>query len=140
MAEAVFQQLVAEAGLSDRIAVDSAGTAGWHEGERADARTLAVLRARHIPYDGRSRPIRAADLAHFDYVVAMDGQNLADLRRLDQTGALEGKLFRLLDFAPRGTGQDVPDPYYDNRFEHVYQLVEAGCRGLLKAIRAAQGW
>lgn len=136
MAEAVFQQLVDEAGLADRIIVDSAGTASWHEGERADRRTLAVLRARGIPYDGRSRPVSLADLDRFAYLIAMDGQNLADLRRLDRTGALQGKLFRLLEFAPAGSPRDVPDPYYDNRFEYVYELVAAGCRGLLQAIRA----
>jgi hypothetical protein len=51
---------------------------------------------------------------------------VADLRRLDRTGALAGKLFRFLDFAPPGYPQDVPDPYYDGRFEYVYELVDRG--------------
>jgi protein-tyrosine phosphatase len=135
MAEAVFQNLVSEAGLAGQIEVDSAGMADWHSGEAADRRTLAVLRKHTIPYDGRSRQVRPADLQRFDYVIAMDSQNLADLRRLDRGGTLEEKLFRLLDFAPPGYPKDVPDPYYDERFEHVFDLVDAGSRGLLAHIR-----
>ena len=135
MAEAVFHNLVSEAGLAGQIEVDSAGMAGWHSGEAADRRTLAVLRQHDIPYAGRSRQVRPADLQRFDYVLAMDRENMADLRRLDRTGALEGKLFRFLDFAPDGYPQDVPDPYYDDRFEYVYELVDAAGRGLLAHVR-----
>jgi protein-tyrosine phosphatase len=135
MAEAVFHNLVSDAGLAGQIEVDSAGIADWHSGEWADHRTLAVLRKHAIPYDGRSRQVQPADLQHFDYVIAMDSQNMADLRRLDRGAALDGKLFRLLDFAPAGYPQDVPDPYYDGRFEYVYELVDAASRGLLDHIR-----
>ncbi|MBE2233417.1 MAG: low molecular weight phosphotyrosine protein phosphatase [Anaerolinea sp.] len=135
MAEAVFQNLVSEAGLAGQIEIDSAGTADWHSGERADRRTLAVLRQHAIPYDGRSRPVQPADLRRFDYLLAMDSQNAADLKRLAHSGALDGKLHRLLDFAPAGYPQDVPDPYYDGRFDYVYELVDAASRGLLAHIR-----
>ncbi|HSN74697.1 MAG TPA: low molecular weight protein-tyrosine-phosphatase [Anaerolineae bacterium] len=135
MAEAVFQNLVSEAGLAGQIEVDSAGMADWHSGEAADRRTLAVLRKHDIPYNGRSRQVQPADLQRFDYVLAMDRENLADLRRLDRNGALEGKLFRFLDFAPAGYPQDVPDPYYDGRFEYVYELVTVASRGLLAHVR-----
>ncbi len=134
MAEAVFQNLVSEAGLAGEIEVDSAGVADWHSGEMADRRALAVLRQHAIPYAGRSRQVLPEDLRGFDYVIAMDSQNVADLRRLDYRGALSGKLHRLLDFAPAGFPQDVPDPYYDDRFEYVYELVDAGSRGLLAHI------
>lgn len=139
MAEAVFRKVVDDAGLAEQIDVDSAGTADWHEGDPADPRTLAVLRQHGIDYDGRGRQVQPADLRRFDYVVAMDASNLADLRRLERSGALDGKLHRLLDFAPPGSPRDVPDPYYDGRFEHVYGLVDAGCRGLLEHIRTERG-
>ena len=135
MAEAVFQNLVSEAGLAGQIEVDSAGIADWHSGGPADHRTLAVLRQHAIPYSGRSRQVQPADLQRFDYVLAMDGENVADLRRLDRGAALDGKLFRLLDFAPAGYPQDVPDPYYDGRFEYVYELVTVASNGLLDHIR-----
>ena len=105
------------------------------KGQPAHRRTLAVLRQHAIPYDGRSRPVQPADLRRFDYLLAMDSQNAADLKRLDHSGALDGKLHRLLDFAPAGYPQDVPDPYYDGRFEYVYELVDAASRGLLAHIR-----
>lgn len=136
MAEAIFQDYVRNAGLADHIAVDSAGTADWHEGDPADPRTLAVLRQHGIDYRGRGRQVQPADLQRFDYIVAMDASNLADLRRLARGAALDGKLYRLLDFAPPGSPKDVPDPYYDGRFDYVYSLVAAGCRGLLEHIRA----
>ena len=139
MAEAVFRKVVDDAGLAGQIDVDSAGTADWHEGDPADPRTLAVLRQHGIDYDGRGRQVQPADLRRVDYVVAMDASNLADLRRLERSGALDGKLHRLLDFAPPGSPRDVPDPYYDGRFEHVYGLVDAGCRGLLEHIRTERG-
>lgn len=139
MAEAVFRKLVEEAGLADQIHVDSAGTAEWHVGEPADYRTLAILRQHGIQYDGVARRIQSADLRRFDYIIAMDGSNMADVTRLDRSGVLNGKLYRLMDFAPPGSPRDVPDPYYDGRFEYVYRLVEAGCRGLLEHIRSRHG-
>ncbi len=131
--------MIREAGLAGQIEVDSAGMADWHSGEAADRRTLAVLRRHDIPYDGRSRQVRPADLQRFDYVIAMDSQNMADLRRLGRNGALAGKLFKFLHFAPAGYPQDVPDPYYDGRFEYVFELVTAASHGLLAHIRQEHG-
>lgn len=139
MAEAVFRSYVDQAGLAGEIQVDSAGTADWNVGDPADSRTLAVLRKNAIPYDGRGRQVSAADLERFDYVIAMDSQNYADLRRLDRRGLLDGKLYRLMDFAPPGSPRDVPDPYYDGRFEYVYTLIHAGARGLLQHIGDKHG-
>jgi protein-tyrosine phosphatase len=135
MAEAVFADLVDQAGLAGEIEIDSAGTAGWHAGEPADRRTLAVLRRNGIPYAGRSRQIRATDLQQFDYVVAMDDENLTDLLFLDRDRALDGRLHKLMAFAPAGSPKDVPDPYYNGQFDLVYDLVQAGGRGLLEHIR-----
>ncbi|NGQ96636.1 low molecular weight phosphotyrosine protein phosphatase [Brevibacillus sp. SYP-B805] len=137
MAEAVFRHLVAEAGLSDQIAVDSAGLGGWHEGEAPHHGTQEVLRKRQIAYDTIvARQIRKEDFASFDYIVCMDEENLAGLRGRAPAGK---KLYRLLDFAPELPERNVEDPYYTGRFEHVYRLVEAGCRGLLKHLCAEHG-
>ncbi len=101
MAEAVFQQRVNEAGLADEFEIDSAGTGGWHVGDPAHRGTLAVLRRNGIPYNGRARQVQPADLQRYDYLIAMDAENVADLRRMDRGGALDGKLHQLLAFAPR---------------------------------------
>ncbi len=139
MAEGIFQHLVDQAGLSDQIEADSAGTGNWHVGERAHRGTLNVLRRHGIAYDGRARQVTLADLDQADYVVAMDTDNVYDLRYLDRRGRLDSKLHMLLDFAPPGSPPEVPDPFYEGNFEYVFNLVEAGCRGLLDHIRAERG-
>lgn len=135
MAEAVFAQLVQEAGLDKQIVVDSVGTGDWHIGEGAHRGTLAMLRQHHIPYNGQARQVTPNDLQKSDYVVAMDGGNVQDLEALDRDGVLNGKLFLLLDFAPQQEVRFVPDPYYAGNFDEVYRLVDMGCRGLLEHIR-----
>lgn len=136
MAEAVFQQQVKEAGLTRKIAVDSAGTGRWHVGEQAHRGTRDVLRRHGIPYQGRARQVMPSDLQQADYVIAMDSSNVNDLLAMDRQGVLDGKLYRLLDFAPPGSPRDVPDPYYEGNFDYVYELVESSSRKLLDHIRA----
>lgn len=135
MAEGVFQHLVDQAGLSAQIEVDSAGTGTWHVGERAHHGTRDVLRRHGIAYDSRARQVTRADLPEADYVVAMDSDNVHELQRLDRSGELDGKLHMLLEFLPPGSPREVPDPFYEGNFDYVYELVEAGCRGLLDHIR-----
>jgi protein-tyrosine phosphatase len=136
MAEAVFQNLVDEAGLSDEIEVDSAGTNAVNRGGPAHPGTREVLQRRGIVYEGHARQVSLADLDEADYVIAMDYENLNTLGHAVSRPELDGKLHLLLDFAPDLPTREVPDPIYDGRFDHVYDLVEAGCRGLLDYIRA----
>ena len=138
MAEAVFQKLVDDAGLGDRLSVDSAGTGAWHVGEPAHRGTREVLAAHGISYRGRSRQIVEEDLAADEtYIIAMDRSNVDRLyRRLGD----HPNVHRLLDFASAHTEEDVPDPYYSDNFEYVYELVDDGCRGLLAAIREKHGF
>ena len=135
MAEAVFQHLVDEAGLSSQIGVDSAGTGSWHVGEQAHRGTRHVLREKGIAYDGRARQVDWDDLEEETYVIAMDQSNVDQLyRRFGDHPRLQ----RLLDFATEHDEENVPDPYYSGNFSYVYELVEDGCRGLLAHIRAAE--
>jgi protein-tyrosine phosphatase len=136
MAEAVFERMVANAGLSDQISVDSAGTGSWHVGEAAHRGTREVLRQHGIDYRGRARQIATGDMDPRHYIVAMDQENLEDLRR--RFGD-HPRLYRLLDFAPDGGEHNVPDPYYTGNFGAVYGLVAAGCQGLLERIREEKG-
>ncbi|MBW7958821.1 MAG: low molecular weight phosphotyrosine protein phosphatase [Anaerolineae bacterium] len=136
MAEAVFQKMVDDAGLADKITVDSAGTSSYHTGDQAHPGTRRVLNHHGIPYNGRARQVKAQDIQGSDYLIAMDSENVAELRR--RFGELPS-LHRLLDFADETSVHDVPDPYYSDNFDYVYRLVEDGCRGLLKAIRINEG-
>ncbi len=158
-----MQQLVESHGLGDRIAVDSAGTASHHVGERADARAREAAARRGIALTSRARRFEARDFDHFDYVIAMDRENRSDLETLSsgadevaraalevpetvpaerrglQPHARRATIVLLRDFDPLSPRDaDVPDPYYggERGFEQVLDLCEAACRGLLDAIRA----
>ncbi|TVR24275.1 MAG: low molecular weight phosphotyrosine protein phosphatase [Anaerolineaceae bacterium] len=147
MADGLFAHMVKQAGLADKIRVDSAGTAGYHTGERAHRGTLNVLKKHDVDYDGRARQFRAADLQTFDYVLAMDNSNFANILRMADIQTERGRTHYTLDDGAQvamflhyaheaGTVREieVPDPYYDGRFDEVYDLVERGCRALLDEI------
>ena len=136
-AEGVFRKLVADAGLEHRIRVDSAGTHAYHVGEKPDRRAAAAAARRGFSLDGISaRRVMDADFASFDYIIAMDEDNLFNLEqaRPDDTHA---RLRLFLDFATSGGTREVPDPYYGGAagFERVLDLVEDASRGLLETIR-----
>jgi protein-tyrosine phosphatase len=134
MAEAVFRKMVEEAGLGEQIEIDSAGLGGWHAGERPHRGTLQILTQHGIAHEWmRSRQIERDDLKKFDYIVAMDEENIAGLRRL---GAEEGeRVFRLLELVEDRADKNVPDPWYTGDFEETYDLVTRGCTALLQKIR-----
>jgi len=143
-AEAVFRRRLAEAGLADQVEVDSAGLGDWHVGDAADRRSVAALRARgHPAWLHEAKQFRAADFAGRDLVVALDAGHERDLRRLARTAADRAKVRMLRSYDPAAAadpaGLDVPDPYYggERGFEHVLDLVEAACAGLLDEVRAA---
>jgi protein-tyrosine phosphatase len=133
MAEAVFLHLVRQAGLEDRIEVDSAGTGDWHIGQRPHHGTLEILTLNEIPEGSRARQIQRADLDGFDVVVVMDDSNLANVRLL---GTGSASVIRLLDLVPDAEVKEVPDPYFTGDFPGVYDLVRRGCEALLKKIRS----
>jgi protein-tyrosine phosphatase len=142
MAEGVFAHQVAQAGLSDQFEIDSAGTSDWHKGETAHVKTLAVLKTRSIPYDGRSRPLLVTDAARFDLIVAMDKENLRDIQHLfgNVDRKPEIRLF-LQDAYEAGTVPrlEVPDPYGTDLYHETYALVDEGSKALLARLRRDHG-
>ncbi len=135
MAEGVFQYMVDEAGLSDDILVDSAGTGSWHVGEQAHSGTRQVLRQNDIPYNGRSRKFTRQDFDNFDYILAMDRSNERDIRALLRGDETDAEIRLFMSFAPETGVEEVPDPYYKGRFDFVYELVSKASAGLLAHIR-----
>jgi protein-tyrosine phosphatase len=136
-AEGVFRHLVRQAGLQDRIHIDSAGTHGYHVGAPPDERSAhhASLRGYDLS-ELRARRVSAADFERFDLVLAMDWENLALLQE-DCPPAHQRKLRRLMEFAPEGFGDVVADPYYGGTqgFKTVLDHIEAACEGLLRHIQ-----
>lgn len=135
-AEGVFRHVVSEAGLSGRIRIESAGTHAYHAGEPADRRAQQAAKRRGFTMDGiRARRVRDEDFAVFDYILAMDRDNL-ELLRGQAEAEHHDKIRLFLEFAGRGEAE-VPDPYYGGAagFERVLDLVEDAARGLLETLR-----
>ena len=138
-AEGVFRRMVAEAGLDHAISVDSAGTHDYHVGEPPDPRSCAMARAKGYSIDDlRARKFSPRDFHQFDWLLAMDQGHHRFMARV-MPAARADRLHLFLDFAPELGIRDVPDPYYGGPegFAHVLELIEAGARGLLEAIRRA---
>ena len=136
-ADGIFQKLVSDAGLTKRIQVDSAGTANWHQGRAPDARTVAAAAKRGFDLSVlRARAVKRSDFDEFDYILAMDEQNLADLRSL-KPADYTGHLGLFLAFGSQKNYREVPDPYHggNDGFELVLDLVEDAAAGLLKSIQ-----
>lgn len=136
-AHGVFEKLVAEQGLDSQIRIDSAGTGDWHLGKQPDPRTLLAGQQRGYDFSHlRARQVTAADFDVFDYILAMDGKNLANLQQL-QPPHFGGRLSLFLPFG-QGSIDEVPDPYAGGSegFEQVLDMVELAAQGLLAHLRA----
>jgi protein-tyrosine phosphatase len=135
MAEAIFRDLVKKEGLSEYIQIDSAGTGDWHIGRPPHEGTQTILTKNNVSFEGiKARQVTKEELKQFDYIIAMDSDNVGNLRKmagLEKTGQIQ----RLLDFVDDSKVTDVPDPYYTGNFDEVYELVSNGCKRLLETIK-----
>jgi protein-tyrosine phosphatase len=135
-AEAVLRRKVHEAGLDERIEVDSAGTADYHVDSPPDRRAVAHgeqrgLKMKHL----RGRQVSRDDFDRFDVILAMDEDNLANLQRIRPAGS-RAKLALLMSYAPQAGSREVPDPYYGGAegFETVLDLVESAADGFIASV------
>ncbi|MFM2319182.1 MAG: hypothetical protein RLZZ215_1803 [Pseudomonadota bacterium] len=133
-AQGVFESLVERSGLAQAIRVDSAGTHAYHLGSQPDQRSQQAALGRGIDLTRqRARKIQATDFTEFDYVLAMDLQNLQALQAHAQ--ARQAQNLRLfMEFASRWREREVPDPYYGGSqgFERVLDMIEDASEGLLE--------
>lgn len=128
-----MNHLIAQAGLSDRITCDSAGTAGYHIGSPPDRRMAIAAQQQGIILRGSARQLTTADFETFDRILAMDQENFAHICALDPTGKYRDKVQLMCDFCTRHTLREVPDPYYGGTegFKQVIDLLFDACGGLL---------
>ena len=129
MAEAIMRQRLKERGISDVI-VHSRGTGRWNLGEPPHQGTQKILKQHHIPFDGIVSELFEPD-DDFDYIIAMDQSNVDNIKSINPN--LKGQLFKLLEFSNMEE-TDVPDPYYTNNFEGVYDMVRSSCDNLIDFI------
>lgn len=134
--EGVFQKVVSERGLEGRVEIDSAGTIGYHSGNRADPRMRAAAAQRGYPLTSRARQIDAHDIRRFDLIVAMDRENVRDIRKLVEKGQAAKHIKLLSEFLPAGSPSDVPDPYYggSSGFDQVIDMIEEACPRILEYV------
>ncbi len=132
MAEFVMKELLRQAGRAEEILVDSKACRTDEIGSDTHPGTKAVLKAHNIPFTKRqARQIRRTDYNDFDYIIAMDEENMRDLLRLTG-GDPAHKCQLLLSYA--GEQREVADPWYTGNFEVTYRDVDKGCRALLASL------
>lgn len=140
IAEFVCEQRAIEAGISEHVAVWSAGTGAWHIGQGADARAIVALDRRAI--DGtphRARQFDASWFGSLDYVIALDRGHQAELESLAPTLNDRNNVRLLRSFDPNAAEHaEVPDPYFDDQqaFDEVYEMVDQAMQGLIEEIRS----
>lgn len=140
-AEGLFRAALMDSKLDQFVDVDSCGTAGYHIGAPPDPRSVQAAAVRGIDISSlKARRVEAQDFDLFDYVLAMDRQNLRDLRKI-QPPESKATVGLFLDYADNPTVREVPDPYYGGAegFERVLDLIEAASIGLIDDIRTRHG-
>ena len=133
----VFQHLLDENGMSDRINCDSAGTIDAHAGKSPDGRMRDTLEQRGISVNGAARKISAGDFRDFDLILTMDDFNRQEVLAVAPDAEARAKVHPFTDFCENHEADEVPDPYYggSSGFELVADLIEDGCQGLLAHIQ-----
>src|SRR5690625_1503202 len=129
MAEAVFREKIKEANLTDKVEVDSAGTALWHSGKPPHKGTRAKLDELNISYEGmEARQIFQGDFKHFDYIITMDDQNMKNIQSEYDIPSEGITVCKLMDFVENPKEVNVPDPYYTGDFDYTYELINEADR------------
>jgi protein-tyrosine phosphatase len=142
-AEAALREAFADAGMADRVEIDSAGTGDWHVGHPPDPRMTEAAAGVGLTLDGSARQVTPSDLRDYDLVLAMDRTNAADLHAMAGGDPdLERRIRLFREFEPDRTpgdesDLDVPDPYYGGPegFERVVEIVRSAAGGVVDHVR-----
>jgi protein-tyrosine phosphatase len=138
-AENIMNHLVEQAGLSDKIICDSAGTSSYHIGSPPDRRMSAAAASKlGIKLRGQARQFQTSDFEEFDLILAMDQENYDNILAVDRSGKYHHKVRLMCDFCSQHTLKEVPDPYYGGveGFNQVIDLLVDACQGLLAHVTA----
>lgn len=135
--EGVFQHLVNEKGLQPYFQIDSAGTSAFHIGEPANSKSQWTANQHNVKLHSRAQQFQQQDLEEYDLILAMDHENLQNIKRLDKNDAFDDKIKLMRDFDPFPDDDAVPDPYYGGMqgFENVFQIVKRSCETLLGELK-----
>jgi len=135
MAEAILKDMAKRKGLKGKVEVESAGTVSFHVGEGADARAMAELASHGIDYEGVARQVKESDFEEFDVLAGMTSGHVQQLEIWGGEPRDKKKIKLFLDFSESLKGSDVADPYYDDSFGRVYEVLVEGCEGLVEVLQ-----
>lgn len=132
----IFIHEVRNRGLERYFSVDSCGTSNYHIGASPDPRTIENARKNGMEIHHSARQLEPKDLEKFDYVLAMDKNNLAGIQQLDRNNEHVEKIFLMRDFDPKGKGMEVPDPYFggEQGFQNVFEVLKRSINNFLDTI------
>lgn len=136
-AEGIFQHLINDRGVEDYFEVDSAGTSAYHIGESANNKSQRTANKHGITLHSKARQFKAFDLDYFDLILAMDNENLQNVRQMANDNHSH-KIGRMREFDPKPGDGEVPDPYFGGPegFENVFQIVKRSCQQLLDELES----
>jgi protein-tyrosine phosphatase len=135
LAQGVFEHLVEQEGLTEKIIIASAGTGNWHVGSPPDQRMSATAKRNGIQLNNKAKQFRSEDFGNFDLVLAMDRSNFSDLKNIKGSSPTSDQLKLFRSFDPEAIEDlNVPDPYYGGSrgFEEVFNIVHRTCPEILK--------
>ena len=131
-AEGSFRSIVSKQGLSESFEIDSAGTHAYHIGNPPDKRSQQTARKYGVELSNqRARQIHESDFYYYDYIIAMDTDNIDILKSICPTDS-QSEIKLLLDYLADASFQSVPDPYFEGKFEEVFEMVYAACTSFLE--------
>lgn len=133
LAEGIFKSKAESNAILSGCFLDSAGTSGWHQGELPDHRAIAVAHNNSITLTHRARKLNSRDFHDFDYILAMDQNNLIDIKKIMPPNA-RAEVALLGGFDIENPNIEVPDPYYGNMesFEETFAIINNACDGLIE--------
>ena len=133
-AEGSFRSIVSKQNLTDRFEIDSAGTHAYHIGNLPDSRSQKTARKYGIDLSNqRARKVNESDFYYFDHIIAMDTHNIEILKSICPTDS-QSQIKLLLDYLPDAGFQSVPDPYFEGKFDEVFEMVYEACTSFLESV------
>ena len=133
MAESIFNYKIKQLGIADRFEVDSAGTSREEIGHEVHRGTVRKLKEMNIPVTPhKARQMTWVDYEYFDYIIAMDSFNVANILRIAGDTDYDGKVHKIMEYA--GEDRDVAEPWYTGNFDATYNEISRGVDGLLEEL------
>ena len=131
-AEGSFRSIVSKQELSDCFEIDSAGTHAYHIGNSPDSRSQKTARKYGVDLSNlRARQVHESDFYYYDHIIAMDMDNIQILKSIRPTDS-QSQIKLLLDYLPNSGFESVPDPYFEGKFDEVFEMVYAACASFLE--------